>query len=302
MLLVAIFYRNKTLRTAVHYFIVNMSISDLIIPVVFLPWRISQTYHDGLWLVDGVLGSVLCKLVFFAWPVPTGVSIFSMIAIAVDRFRAVLFPMKSVLLSRNKRRLIIVATWIASVALWGYFLYATKVVPRDAGLFCILQWGPASHTLKVNLISSVLMFSLTFVSAFMLTVLYSSIIISLHKQKNNLILANEMIRKRQSINRKIAYMLVTIVVVFYIVWIPFHVERFYRFFKPHIRLPCFFRWLAHTLPLLYPVINPVVYYTFNEQYRQGFRELLCCPWPCVRSVSSHHSHLRVRTMFITPSR
>ena len=74
-LLVAVFYRNKTLRTTVHYFIVNMAISDLIIPVVHLPWEISSTYHDGLWLVDGVLGTVLCKLVFNAWSVSTVVSI-----------------------------------------------------------------------------------------------------------------------------------------------------------------------------------------------------------------------------------
>ena len=284
-LLVAVFYRNKSLRTVVHYFIVNMAISDLIIPVVHLPWKISETYHDSLWLVDGVLGTVLCKLVWIAWPVSTGVSILSMIVIAVNRFRAVLFPMNSTLLSRNKIRLIIPATWIASVALQAHFFYAAKVVPRDTGLDCVIQWEPASHALKMILITWVLEFSLTSVSAIVLTVLYSSIIISLHRQKTNFHLANEIIRKRESENRKIAYMLVTIVTIFYVVWIPFYVVPIYLFLQPHIRFPCIFNWLGFRFPLLYPVVNPVVYYIFNGEYRQGFRELLCCSWSCINKCS-----------------
>ena len=280
-LLVAVFYRNKTLRTTVHYFIVNMAISDLIIPVVHLPWEISSTYHDGLWLVDGVLGTVLCKLVFNAWSVSTVVSILSMIVIAVNRFRAVLFPTKLALLSQNKRRLLLPATWIASVVLQAHFFYAAKAVPHDTGLYCTVQRESASHAHKVALIDWVLMFFLTSVSAIVLTVLYTSVIISLHRKKNNLHLANEIIKKRESRNRKIAYMLVNVVVVFYVVWIPYHVESYHYYIKPHIRLPCISNWLAIRLPLLYPVINPVVYYIFNEEYRQGFRELLCCPWPCI---------------------
>ena len=109
MLVVAVFYRNKTLRIAVHYFIVNMAISDLAFPVITLPWAINDVYHDGLWLVDGVLGTVLCKLVWLACGSSTCVSVLSMMGTAADRFHAVLFPMKSALFTRKKRRLIIAA-------------------------------------------------------------------------------------------------------------------------------------------------------------------------------------------------
>ena len=126
-----------------HYFIVNMAISDLMISVVHLPWRISKTYRDGLWLVDGITGTVLSKLVFFAWPVSDGVSIVSMIVIAVERFRAILFPMKSASLSRNKHRLIIATTWIISVALWGHFF----MQPRQLFVImdCIVPSNGSQH-------------------------------------------------------------------------------------------------------------------------------------------------------------
>ena len=58
-LVVAVFYRNKTLRTPVHYLIVNMAVSDLIIPVVFVPLVIAEQYYDGLWIFDGVTGTLL---------------------------------------------------------------------------------------------------------------------------------------------------------------------------------------------------------------------------------------------------
>ena len=94
---------------------------------------------------------MFCKLaiVSIAWSVSTVVFVFSSLVIAADMFRAVLFSMKSALLTRNKRRLIIASTWIASVALFTYFLYAPNVVPRhDTGRYCIFQWELTSHTRK----------------------------------------------------------------------------------------------------------------------------------------------------------
>ena len=103
VLVVAVFYRNKSMRTAVHYFMVNIAISDLIMPLVYLPWLISRVYLDGLWFVEGIIGTVLYKLVYIAWSLSTCVFILSMMGTAADRFHAVLFPMKSALFSRKNR-------------------------------------------------------------------------------------------------------------------------------------------------------------------------------------------------------
>ena len=163
LLVIAAFYRNKTLRTAVYYFIVNMAISDLITSMIDLPWWISTIYHDGLWLVDGVLGTILCKLVHTAWEISTFVSILSLLGIAADRFHAVLFPMKSALFSQNKRRLTIAAIWVVSVACWAHLPYGAKLVPYGTGLRCTLQWKPASYKWEVFRINWILLFCLTLV-------------------------------------------------------------------------------------------------------------------------------------------
>ena len=282
---IAVFYRNKTLRTAVHYFIVNMAISDLIVAVIHLPWLISDSCHDGLWLVDGVLGKVLCKLVWFTWGLSTFVSILSMLGIAVDRHHAVLFPMKSALFSRTKCGLIITAIWVASVAFWAHFLYGAEVVSKGTGLVCIFQWEPTSYSGEVFRISWILHFCLTLVSATVLTFLYSSIIIFLFREKNNLHLASEIIKLRAKENRQIIRMLVTIVVAFYVVWTPFHVTYGISILIPTVKIPCLYILFCVRIPLLYAVVNPVVYYIFNSNYRQGFRELLYCPWSCFNNCN-----------------
>mgnify|MGYP001795376979 CR=1 FL=1 len=70
-------------------------------------------------------------------------------------------------------------------------------------------------------------------------------------------------------------MLIIIVILFYVVWIPFFIMAFISSAK----LPCVYFWLAaYILPILNPVVNPVVYFVFNVKYRRGFIEILCCLW------------------------
>ena len=284
LLVVVVFYRKRLPRTAVHYFIVSMGISDLMTPSIYLPWVISRAYHEDLWFVDGVLGNILCKLVRVSWSLSTYVSMLSMIGIAADRFHAVLFPMKTALFSPKRRRLIIASTWIAAVALRAHFLYGAKLVPHGTGLKCDILWEPASHTMNMLRINWILLLCLTCVSAIISTVLYSRIIIILYRQKNNLVYANEVVKHRAKENRQVTCMLVIIVVAFYIVWIPYHIAYGIIYLIPTIKIQCLYYWFCDELPLLYPVVNPIVYYIFNENYRQGFRELLyllCCSFSCI---------------------
>ena len=127
-LVVAVFYRNKTLRTPVHYFIVNMAVSDLIIPVVVLPIEIIKQFYDGQWMVNGVIGTLLCKLQRVAVGISTTVSILSMVSIAVDRFHTILFAVKPPLISRKTCHQVIVLTWITSTVFRVFAIYGYKTL------------------------------------------------------------------------------------------------------------------------------------------------------------------------------
>ena len=259
-LLIAVFYRNKRIRTPIHYFIMNMAASDLLIPTFSLPTLISDVYHDWQWLDGGALGNILCKFVEVVNYVSINVSIFSMIAIAVDRSYAIVFPMKPALFSKRICHRLIIVIWIISVAVQGYY----------AQTFCEKE--------SEN-ISSLCLFGII---AFVLTLLYSIIIFFLYRQKTDLHLASETVKLRAKENRKVTSMLVIIVVAFYLAWVPFH---FYRFQKQDAVDDCSSRvWksIAETMPLFYTVVNFFVFVIFNETFREGCRQLLCRPWFCTK--------------------
>lgn len=279
MLIVGVFYRNKLLKTPVHYFIVNMAVADLIISVVVIPWGIVVEYYNSRWPLDGIIGTFICKLYFPAWGVSVAVSILTMVAIAVDRFHAVLFAMQPALITRKRCRLIITLIWIIALLFRVHYFYAVKLVQNSEGLFCKFEWNPDSYTQEALKIEWILFLIMSTVAALALTVLYSSTIGFLYQQQNDVQLASVTMKRRAKENRNVTCMLLSVVIIFYVVWTPHQIESLKHFLEPNEKVSCFFLWFgAYVLALLYPVLNPVVYYTFNEKYRQGFKEILCCRW------------------------
>ena len=274
VLIIAIFFRDKTLRTTVNYFIVNMCVSDLLFPIINLPiWIILDQGKSWLFVVE--MYAALCKTFSIVLGVSVHVSLFSMTALAADRFRAIIFPMKPALFSPNKCCATITAMWLSSFAM---FLYHA-IVSSPGNDSCVDTKSTSKELIFVSAF-----FALICLFAVTITVFYLKVAIFLHRQKNSLHLASEVVKKRAKRNRKIITMLIIIVILFYVVWIPFFVMMIFY----HKRLPCVYVWLAYTiLPILNPVVNPVVYFVFNVKYCQGFMKLLSCLWLFTKKNNNH---------------
>ena len=122
-----IVYKTKTMRKPINFFIVNMAMSDMLYPIFMIPSQIQMIYIDS-WLIGGPLGQVLCKLVHFFQETSFIVSIQSLVLIAVDRFGAVVFPLRSPLISSKLCPIFILATWMVAMAVTSPYLIAFKVV------------------------------------------------------------------------------------------------------------------------------------------------------------------------------
>ena len=92
-----IVYKTPTLRKTINYFIANMAMSDLLYAIFLFPRRIAELYVDS-WIIGGSFGQALCKLSVFLSDISTLVSIQSLVLIAVDRFVAVVLPLRSQLI------------------------------------------------------------------------------------------------------------------------------------------------------------------------------------------------------------
>ena len=258
----------------------NMAISDLLYPVVYLPYCLSIVYLDGVSLVQGIVGIVLCNLSLNAPKLSNTVSILSMIAVAIDRFHGVFFPLKPSLFSPAKCRLVIMLCWLVAVVICSPLIYVIQTEFDDnKQLYCVPQRKFSSYKMAFIAITVIIFLCVTLGCALVLTVLYSSIVVHLYRQKIQLNLATEHIRKRAKMNRRITWMLLTVVIVFYLVWIQSNFLDLSFVFSGNkfLALPCLYTWVVYEAILpFYSVVNPVVYYIFNQNYRQGFKDLLCC--------------------------
>ena len=167
-----IVYKTKTMRKPINFFIVNMAMSDLIFPIVWIPRGIQNLYTDS-WLINGPLGQALCKLVSFWVDLSSAVSAQSLILIAVNRFGAVVFPLRSPLIRSKLCPFFILATWIVAIAVNSPELFALKLVEYPGKLVCKRYWNEVfgeSSSFENYLLSYKVVFN--FIPLVLIAVLY----------------------------------------------------------------------------------------------------------------------------------
>ena len=287
-----IVFKTKKMRRTINYFIVNMALSD-VLQVLFAHSRlITEIYVGGQrWLVGGTLGLALCKLDFFLVDVSTAVSIQSLVLIAVDRFNAVVFPLRPPLFSSTVRRIVIPCTWLVAMGLHLPFLVGFRIVKERSGTFCVLDWtgafGPESslenYYLALFLVLALIPFTL-------MTLAYTIIVITLKRQAfpGQHTVNNSEIQRRHKRDRNILKMAIAIVVGFALCWGPLNVYAFLRFFFTEPNLKCSaFQFTVFFLAYSSGAVNPCICFAFSVNYRSAFKSsfagILCgCKLPCAR--------------------
>ena len=262
--------------------IANMAMSDLLYPIFLFPVRLADL-HVGSWLIGGTLGQALCKIHVFLADISTLVSIQSLVLITVDRYAAVVVPLRSPLISRKVCRCLIVGTWIlAAPFCWPYF-FTFNLVEYQEGKRCMNQWevlfGEGS-SVGIYLLSAYIFFY--YIPFVVFVILYSIILIKLKKQVHPGEQSANAEEQRTRRNRNVLKMATAIVVVFFICWIPYlSIRTILDFSAPDspIFSSCsFYPYALVTLFMAYAncAINPIICLTLSSNYRQAFKRLVSC--------------------------
>ncbi|KAL9974885.1 hypothetical protein ACROYT_G011984 [Oculina patagonica] len=107
-----IVYLHRRLRTVTNYFIVSLAVSDLLISVLSVPFRIHQTLHNGAFC----LASELCWTWLLTDLTCACASICNLAAISVDRYIAIVHPFRyHSLMTTRTGSVIIAIVWTYSV-------------------------------------------------------------------------------------------------------------------------------------------------------------------------------------------
>ena len=275
-LIVLIVYKTPTLRKPINMLIANMAISDLLFPIILFPVRLVDV-QVGSWLIGGNLGQALCKLHFFGTYISSLVSVQSLVLITVDRFGAVVVPLRSPLITSKQCPFFIVATWIIAMAVHSPYLAVSKLVEYPGGMRCTSQWR---ETLGANanrnfvLVVAIVFFYTPFV---LLAILYSVILIKLKRQAHPGEASANAEEQRTRRIRNVLKMAIAINVVFFICWIPLSSKGMIIIFsapESSIWSSCSFYLydrITLSMALANCAINPIICLIFSSSYRQALK-------------------------------
>ena len=273
--IVMVVYKTPALRKPINYFIACMAISDLLYSTFWIPLYLSSLLAS--WRIDGQLGQALCKLLPFLGNVSFVVSIQNLILIAVDRFVAVVFPLRSPLIGSKQCPFFISAMWIVAGAVSSPNLFTFQLVEFSGEIQCGRRWkkafGESSSFTDFLLPYCVL---LIFIPVMLLVILYSIILAKLKTQAHPGQSVNtQQHRKRQ--NRNVLQMSIAIVLVFVSCWLPFYTNLFVIEYSS-VQSCAFLLYfdVAVVMTVAYCAINPIICFVFSSNYRQGLKRLMNC--------------------------
>ena len=239
-----------------------MAFSDFVFELTFIPVELAKAAY-GQWPIAEPAGSIVCKIQSFVVHVSVYVSVQSLTWIALDRFIAVVFPMKVHLISSRFRVLAIASTWIVAVLCGSAFSIDSKVVHKNGALDC---------TEETTTISQYAGAACSFASLISITILYCTIAVTLRRKNKALPTApvnGNVQRKRQAMKMSIC-----VVAAFYLCFIPLIIivllsQRVLERSCLLVRVLWPFTGLTISLS---SSANPIICFIFVENYRRGLRE------------------------------
>ncbi|KAL9963516.1 hypothetical protein ACROYT_G027028 [Oculina patagonica] len=262
------------MRSSTNTLIANMAVADLLM-VIDIPYILKWVYVWDHWF-GTFMGTVLCKCFHSAQVGSLAASVFSLVAISLDRSFAILFPMKTIM-TRNVVRFAIIMTWLGALALTVPLMVATKNIEMEGMNYfsCNENWLSLSHTTYVTFL-----FTTSYIIPLsIIALVYCSAGLRLWSRKlpgHRNLMAH---KKAQASSRRATAMLITVVIIFALSWFPFQALEIIRNVNPQLLI-------EHTIPIeVYFVIpwfgycnsaiNPILYVIFSENYRREFYRILC---------------------------
>uniref|UniRef100_A0A672RVN5 Neuropeptide FF receptor 2 n=1 Tax=Sinocyclocheilus grahami TaxID=75366 RepID=A0A672RVN5_SINGR len=264
--------RSKNMRTVTNLFILNLAISDLLVGIFCMPTTLVDNIITG-W----PFGSLVCKLSGMVQGISVSASVFTLVAIAVDRFRCIVYPFKQKL-TISTSTLIIIIIWVLAISIMcpsGVMLQVTKehrvsILLSDGNTtqpfyWCRENW-PNQEMRKIY--TTVLFANIYLAPLTLIVIMYARIGITLFKTSI-----------RQLVSRKkkrVIKMLLVVALLFILSWLPLWALMMLSDYaslseRQHRIINIYFYPLAHWLAFCNSSVNPIVYGFFNENFRKGFK-------------------------------
>jgi neuropeptide Y receptor len=169
----------QKMRTVTNFFIVNLACADLLMAVLCIPF----TFIANLLVQYWPFGSIMCPVINYAQVVTVFLSAFTLVAISLDRFVAIICPLRPKMTTRQAA-IVIGVIWLLSLAVPLPIAILSQTVIRDytgkPRMHCEESWEDVNDRYIYSLVIMVLQY---FLPLFVLTFTYTWIGIVIWVQK-----------------------------------------------------------------------------------------------------------------------
>lgn len=259
--------RNKRMRTVTNFFLASQATSDVIMTFFNIPFIVMNEMTRS-W----PFGLVMCHLVDFIGVTSVYVSTFTLTAIAVDRHRVIVHPLKP-RITMATAILITVFIWALSATLSLPLLFWNRLrdVPSSGDNYVVCHTVYPEPT---TLYSQILTYG-TFLFQYVIPlVVISTSYFSIGHKLWSRTAVGDVIESQQAANARVKLrttrMLVAVVAVFSICWLPLQVYMLVTYYlsaSKHDFVYLSLHWFA----MLSVCISPIAFCLLNENFRNDIK-------------------------------
>ena len=242
----------KTPSKRITYLLIkNLAVADLILTLTVMPNSVWFMYFDSNRWFGGTMGTITCKLFFYAILVSIAASVITLTIISIDRFFAIYYPLKLTLFHKHKTITMII--WSVSLLAVSPYLLLYQVEKFRDHYVCLPEWPWSKNIIETYLVMRAFHI-FGFIVFYALPLLIKALVnwlvargVWFHKSSGNA----SSNRASKAARRKVIRMLAIIVVGFALCWLPCYINHYFKFFQPAVwkKIPIEVRmfnfWLGH---------------------------------------------------------
>lgn len=282
-LILASLCRFSCLHTKTNAFVLNLAIADLFLAVFAMPFTLVSSikyewiFGNAMCQILGVLNSVFCEA-----------SIMTLTFVSLERFIAIVYPLKYEALITPKRvKFVIAFIWLQALLCASSTFIFAKFTYLKFEFICTVDWA---HSIAYTLAFTIVFLYVPFLVT---AVLYCVILQTAIKQRRRIevIKVGEITTaepgsqrsaknglngaKKTAKEHKATVMIAIVVGTFFICWFP-HSIGVFCLLDPKCNFNDSFYVLTTWLAMLNSVMNSLIYGLMNRSFRRAFKSVLLC--------------------------
>ncbi|XP_023682219.2 tachykinin receptor 1b [Paramormyrops kingsleyae] len=266
---------HKRMRTVTNYFLVNLAFAEASMSAFNTVINFTYAVHN-----EWYFGLVYCRFHNFFPIAAVFASIYSMTAIALDRYTAIIHPLQQ-RLSATETKLVVAVIWLLALLLAFPQYYYSSTAQLPGRVVCYIDWPEYTVWDFKKMYYVCVAVLIYFLPLLVMGCAYLVVGLTLWASE---IPGDSSDRYQEQLTakRKVVKMMIIVVCTFATCWLPYHIYFLLHEFFPHLFEELFIQqvylgvmWLAMSSTMY----NPIIYCFLNDRFRAGFKRVFCwCPF------------------------